>query len=133
MQLQPYEDELKALDVQVAVVTFANQERAELYVKETSLSWPLLLDEDRNLYQAYGMESAGWGRLAGPASMWTYLKLVAKGRKIKSPTEDVHQLGGDILIDPEGIVRLHHTSDNPADRPEVETLLEIVRKQKTAS
>ena len=45
------------------------------------------------------------------------------------PTDDVYQLGGDVLIDPEGTIRLHHVSRIPIDRPSVESLLEVVRRQ----
>jgi hypothetical protein len=36
-------------------------------------------------------------------------------------------LVGDVLIDPEGIVRVHHVGTGPADRPSVSSLPEIVR------
>lgn len=60
--------------------------------------------------------------------MKTYLYLVfGKGRKVKRPTSsDFRQLGGDVLVDPEGIVQLHYLSDNPADRPSVEQLIAMI-------
>ena len=36
---------------------------------------------------------------------------------------DIFQRGGDVLIDPTGIVALHHVGNGPADRPPVETIL----------
>ena len=43
------------------------------------------------------------------------------------PAGDVYQLGGDVLIDSSGSIRLHHVTRIPVDRPEVESILEIVR------
>ena len=102
---------------------------AEAYVRETELTWPLLVDNALSLYTAYGMERGGWWDIWGPASWGAYAKLLARGQKLKAPAGDVHQLGGDVLIDPQGIVRLHHIGNGPADRPAVERLLEVVRQQ----
>ncbi|HSH13152.1 MAG TPA: SelL-related redox protein, partial [Desulfurivibrionaceae bacterium] len=38
----------------------------------------------------------------------------------------IHQRGGDVLIDPNGMVRLHHIGKGPADRPRVEDILRLV-------
>ena len=35
---------------------------------------------------------------------------------------------GDVLIDPEGVVRLHYISEGPHDRPSVQTLLSVIEK-----
>lgn len=43
------------------------------------------------------------------------------------PWAQVGQRGGDVLIDPAGIVRVHHVGDGPADRPSVESLLAAIR------
>ncbi len=50
-----------------------------------------------------------------------------QGRRLHRSDGDVNQLGGDVLIDPTGIVRLHHVGSGPADRPSVSSLLELVR------
>jgi hypothetical protein len=55
------------------------------------------------------------------------MKLLLRGRKVRRPSGDVYQLGGDVLIDPSGIVRLHHVGSGPADRPTVHSLLQAVR------
>ena len=98
-----------------------------MYVKQRKLEWPLLLDRDRSLYKAYGMHRGGWTKVLGPAAMLTYFKLILKGRMPRMSHDDVWQLGGDVIIDPEGVVRLHHVSKTPADRPSVESLLEVVQ------
>ncbi len=123
------EEELKALGVQVAVVTFQGGFLVDAYVRETELRWPILLDESLELYRSYGMERGRWQDIWGPASWWIYLKLLARGRRLRRPAADVYQLGGDILIDPDGIIRLHHVGKGPADRPAVDSLLEVIRQR----
>lgn len=120
------EDELAARNVKVAVVTFENDFFARQYVAETSLAWPLLVDAKRELYRGYGMLAASFWDLWGPATWWAYLKALAGGQTLKRATGDVTQRGGDVLIDPAGLVRLHHVGDGPADRPAVTAILSRV-------
>ncbi len=125
-QLRQYEQQLEATDASVCIVTFETPQRAIAYARETELPWPLLIDENRVLYEAFGMRRGRRWNLYGPASIWAYLKLFARGRRLRKPHDDIYQLGGDVLIDPEGIVRLHYMGVGPADRPKVSTLLDRV-------
>jgi len=121
--LRQHETEFKQLDVNIVVVTFEAGPVAETYVRQTGLSWPLLVDETRSLYAAYGSD---W-EIFGPSSVWVYAKLLARGRKLHKTSGDVRQLGGDVLIDPNGMVRLHHVGSGPAYRPAISLLLETIR------
>lgn len=109
------------------VVTFEAGPLVLAYVKQAGLQWPLLIDESRSLYAAYGMRDGRWRDIFGWSSWRIYMKLLLRGRKLRRPSGDVHQLGGDVLIDPSGIVRLHHVGSGPADRPSVQSLLQAVR------
>lgn len=97
------------------------------YVRDTGLTWPLLVDESRLLYAAYGMDRGGWWDIFGPQSWWAYCKLLFRGRRLQRSGSDVRQLGGDVLVDPQGKVRVHHVGSGPADRPSVTSLLDAVR------
>ena len=131
-QLRQREEDLQALGIDVAVVTFQSSPIAENYVRETKLDWPILIDESLALYSAYGMHHGRVWDVWGPATIGVYFKLMFKGRMPRKPAGDVNQLGGDVLIDPQGIVRLHHIGTGPADRPEIESMLEIVRGERPA-
>lgn len=109
------------------MVTFELGFLAQAYVRETQLAWPLLVDDSRALYAAYGMDRGGWWAVWGPASWWAYAKLLARGYRMRGSEGDVNQLGGNVLIDPAGVVRLLHVGSGPADRPSVASLLEAVR------
>jgi hypothetical protein len=107
----------------VAVVTFEAAPRAQAYAAETSLAWPILLDHDRALYRRYGMSRGRLADIWGPATLWAYAKELAHGNLPRWSGADPRQLGGDVLIDPEGIVRLHHVGSGPADRPPIAAIL----------
>lgn len=109
--------------MQVIVVTF-EQPRAD-----EDTPFPYLVDAERELYHYFGMLKAGFWDLWGPRTLWAYLLLVLKGRKILASRSDVHQRGGNVLIDPLGRVRFHHIGGGPADRPEIEAIVELVEKR----
>ena len=116
------------LDVHVLVITFQGGPLVEAYARETQLPWPILIDGSRRLYRAYGMEHGRWRNLIGPAAIGAYARLMLRGRLPRSPQgADVKQLGGDVIIDPNGIVRYHHIGSGPADRPDVGELLTVAR------
>ena len=122
-QLRQHESELEEQDVQVKVVTFDADFMALAYLRETNLKWPILLDSQQSVYADYGFQRASWWALYNPLSIWGYLKLVFRGTFPGQPGSDWQQLGGDVVIDPAGNIRLHHISSNPHDRPSIESLL----------
>jgi len=121
--LREHDGEFRRRNVIIVIVTFDNDFFARGYVEETSLDWPLLIDESRETYANYGMLKASFLDIWGPKSWRAYLKEVLKGRLPKMSHGDIFQRGGDLLIDPDGIVRLHHVVAGPADRPDVATIL----------
>lgn len=108
------------------MVTFESGFLARGYIDEMGLEWPLLVDEKREIYRAYGMLDAGFWDIWGPSTWLAYGKELLRGRLPKRSSGDIRQRGGDVLIDPEGIVRLHHVGIGPADRPEVDAILKAV-------
>ena len=125
MRLQ--EETFDELNVKIKVVTFDADFMALAYIKATNLPWPLLQDSEQELYNAYGMTRGTWWDIYNPVSIWNYLKLIFAGRRPGKPGKDWRQLGGDVLIDPQGMIRLHYVSADPHDRPEVGSIIELVR------
>ncbi len=109
------------------MVTFEAGYFAKQYVQETGISWPLLIDERRELYASYGMLEASFWDIWGPKTWWAYFKELLAGNLPGKSAGDVSQRGGDVLIDPDGIVRFHHIGIGPADRPSIESILEHVK------
>lgn len=123
MQLQQSEHAFKELETEIVIVTFEAALLARAYIDETKVQWPVLIDETRQVYRGYGMLSGTFLNVWGPRTWWAYLTELAAGRLPKWSRADPLQLGGDVLIDPMGIVRFHHVGTGPADRPSVATLL----------
>ena len=117
---------LDAADVRIAVVTFERGALARAYIEETRLPFPVLVDDTRALYEAYGMLRGTWFGIWGPRTWWAYANELWNGQRPLTDREpsDLHQLGGDVLIDPGGILRLVHVGSGPGDRPSITRLLD---------
>ena len=121
--MQQAREELDRLEVRTVVVTFEGREQARKYLDETGLIWPLLVDTERRLYRAYDMRAARLRHLWGFATMRAYGREAIHGRFPRLPVADTAQQGGNVLIDPDSVVRLHRVGNGPADRPSVATVL----------
>lgn len=126
-QLRQVETELESLGARVVIVTFEADWVVRAYVKQMQLTWPILSDPDRQLYRAYGIDNARWRDLLGPATLRSYARLMARGKRPRWSGANVSQRGGDVVIDPNGIVRLVYVGTGPADRPSVPSLLTCMR------
>lgn len=127
--LATHQAEIAALGVDVLAVTFEDVDRARRYHAETKMPWPLVVDADRAVYRAYGMTTGTWRELYGPRAIWHYLTVLLRGTRVRWPTGDTSQLGGDVLVDPQGIVRFEQVAA-PGGRPTFETLAGTVREGK---
>ena len=110
----------------VKIVTFDSTKLACDYRKNFDLDWPLLLDPEFELYRAYTMEKASWWALASPPRIIRYLVDIFSTGVPGKQGKDIRQLGGNIVIDPQGIVRLFHPSQNPHDRPSANEIVNLV-------
>lgn len=113
--------------MRIAVVTFDRGPLAQAYVESTGCPFPLLVDEERRLYHAYGMLRGRWQDMWGFGTWRAYAREFWLGRLPNLPARgtDTFQLGGDVLIDPDGRVRHVHVGRGPGDRPSIETLLNV--------
>jgi len=127
--LREKKEELAEHEISVLVVTFQQLEFAKKYVTDTGLEFPLLIDTERTLYNAYDMPRGSMWRILNPFLWGTYLRLMKKD-KAQKPTDDIYQLGGDILISPEQKIALNFVSHDPVDRPSIDSILEKVDEAK---
>jgi hypothetical protein len=121
--LQQARPHLTDLGVRVVVVTFEGPQAAAAYVAETAVDWPVLVDDERSLYRAYGLQRAKLRHLIGPTTLIAYAREALRGTFPRRPTGDTMQQGGDVLIDPSGVVRFHDIGAGSGYRPTLERIL----------
>lgn len=119
--------EFQAAKTNVVTISFGTAYWAQLWLQETQSPFPLLLDPGREAYRAYHLQSSRWRAYSLP-NLWYYAKAILRGRKLLGKRGDVDQLGGDFIIDSDGLIRFAHPSRQPTDRPEIAQLLAILRR-----
>jgi peroxiredoxin len=125
-------DEFDRRGVAIVVISFAEPERLAPYQEHHHWPFVMLADPKRIAYQAFALKRLSWFRVFSPSTLWLYLRLLREGKKLQSyGKDDYYQAGGDFLIDREGNILFAHRSQDPADRPSIEKLLEAI--DRTAS
>lgn len=112
----------------VVLVTFAGPRVLRGYRGRLGLPYPVVTDESRAVYRAYGLGRGPWWRVWGPATWRAYARLVRRGGRVRRPTEDTLQLGGDFVVGPDGRLAYAYRSRGPDDRPPVDVVVEAVRR-----
>jgi hypothetical protein len=85
-----------------------------------------LADPGRKVYHAYGLGQNSVFKIYGPGIMTQYLRWAIQGKKIRLPTEDTLQMGGDFVINRAGRLTFSHLGRDQADRPPVANLLKAL-------
>jgi peroxiredoxin len=126
-QLRPYADTITSLNSSVVLISFGTEAGARTWLKEVDQPFTLLLDPDRAAYHAYELE---WSLLRSWNfnTFWQYIRLLHSGRRWRGIQGDSGQLGGDFIVDAQGVVRLAYRSQDPTDRPPVATLLTVLKQ-----
>jgi hypothetical protein len=110
---------------QVVLVGLGTTDRAEAFKKQFSLSFPIICDPEKKLYQAYGLGRGSVVRMASPTFLLKGLKTLSQGHTPGIPRDDIMQMPGVFLIDTSGNTRYSHYSKDPSDNPSIETLLAL--------
>ncbi len=115
-------------DTAVALITFTDPDNLVEYSARTRFPFPILTDPDRRSYAAYGLGRGSIGRVWGPAAARRYLQIFREGGigGLARPIEDTLQLGGDFVIDPQGLLAYGYWGAGPDDRPSVDELVAAV-------
>lgn len=88
-----------------------------------------MCDTKRNLYEVFQLASSVKNSWGIKLQIW-YAEQLCLGRKLHPMAEgdDPQQLGGDVIINCEGIITMIHRSKFPTDRPSVQKILSVVKK-----
>lgn len=124
-QLCLHSKKLFELNTKVLIVSFGTTLGAQKWLEETCAIFELLLDSDRKAYDAYGFEYSLF-RSWGVKTIMNYVRLLLQGAKWRGIQGDSGQLGGDVIIDKHGVIKMIYRSHDPTDRPQIEHLLDML-------
>lgn len=79
--------------------------------------FPVLVDQDRREYRAWGLVRAPWWRIWLDPAVWRqYAELLTGGERFRQAGRDPRQLGGDFVVGPGGRV-VYSRPQTRDDRP----------------
>lgn len=113
-------------DATVAAVTFGSARAAADYHEWLGAPFPVLRDRHREAYRRLGFDRGATRAIYRWATLRRYLTLLLRGRRLRKPTEDTHQLGGDVVIGPDGRITYLRRQVAPDDRPDIDELIRAV-------
>ena len=120
MKVLHHRERIDAAGATVVAVGFDSPGRM---LRGIDFPWPVLVDGDRVAYREYGLGRAPLSYALSLGWLPGYLRKLASGDPLKRPGLDVMQLGGDFVIDREGVVALAHPSKHFEDREPVGALV----------
>ncbi len=126
-QLREHQEELDQSRAVVLGVSFEEPSVITRFTEGESLPYPILSDPERRAYRAFGLERGGTSQVWSPNALRTYARGLLRGRLPHLPRADIAQLGGDFVLDGLGRVVYEYRSEESADRPAIDTLLDAVR------
>jgi prostamide/prostaglandin F2alpha synthase len=115
--------------VRVVVVGQGRPEQAARFRDSHNLDLEMLVDARRQAYKAAGTKVATFNELLGPRVVAKGMRRalasgVRQGRTVGHPA----QLGGVLLVMPDGSIPYSHLSDDASDNPANEEVLEAVHR-----
>ena len=122
-------DELEAAGTSLVLIGQLTPCHAAHFRRRQNIELTVLADEHRQSYETAGAKIATVGELLGP-------KVMAKGIAVSRKTGQVQgrtvghaaQLGGAMLIEPDGTVAWSHMSEDAGDNASPEEILAAARK-----
>ena len=129
MQLHRDREKFEQAGVRLVVVGQGRPEQAEHFMKTQRVQLDMLVDTRREAYRAAGAKVGTFNELLGP-------RVVAKGVR-RAAASRVHQgrtvghpaqLGGVLLVMPDGSIPYSHLSEDASDIPPNDEVLAAVRE-----
>jgi hypothetical protein len=113
-------------DATVALVLFAPPTELARYRAHFDLPFPVLSDEPLRWYRYFGFGRGSYRAVYGVGTLRMYGRLLRSGRRLQRPTQDVRQLGGDLVLGRDGRVAHVFRPGSPDARPTVDELVRTV-------
>jgi peroxiredoxin len=128
MQLHRIRKEFQDADTSLMLIGQATPRDAAQFRRRYGIQVPVLADEDRVSYQAVGAKRAGMAELVGPKVLAKGAVTGVKHRVVQGRTVgDSAQLGGAVVVLPDGRISWSHLSAEAGDDPSPEEILAAAR------
>jgi prostamide/prostaglandin F2alpha synthase len=130
VQLHRAREKFDQAGVELVLIGQATPRHAAHFRRRQGIELPVLADKERESYKAAGAKVATVGELLGPASATKGITTALRsGGRIRQGRTIGHnaQLGGSIVIKPDGTVAWSHMSEHAGDNASAEELLKAAK------
>ncbi len=129
MQLHRARSEFEQAGARLVLIGQATPRQAAHFRRRQGIQLPVLADEDRVSYRAAGAKVGGVGDLLNPkvvvkGALTGLREKTIQGRTVGSP----NQLGGTLVIAPDGRITWSHMSKDAGDNATPEEILDAVSR-----
>lgn len=124
--MREYEAKIKAKGARLAAVGLGDPHYARAFREETGITFPLLIDEQREAYRTLGLKKASLLHLFRKDNALARKRAKAGGHRQHKLGKDPLQLGGSFVFGPGNVDRLTHISETFGDNANPESLLEAI-------
>jgi peroxiredoxin len=128
VQLHRARDDFRAAGANIVLIGQRTPEHAAEFRRKQGLDLTVLADKKRETYALAGTKVANLGELIGPKVVARSLVATAKTGKVQTKTDGhTAQLGGTLVVAPDGRVTWSHIAHDASDNASPEEILEAVR------
>lgn len=121
-------DQLEATDARLVLIGQATPRQAAHFRHRHGLSVSVLADEKRESYRTAGAKKANAKELVGPRMIARGALATVRTRQLQTRTVgDAAQLGGALVVIPDGTVIWSHMSEDASDDAQPDEILAALR------
>jgi alkyl-hydroperoxide reductase/thiol specific antioxidant family protein len=124
--LRAHEAEFRAKGAALAAVSLGDVQYAQIFRKETGITFPLLIDEKKTAYDALELKSANIFHLLKKENSVARAQAKAEGHQQHKLGRNPFQLGGSFVFGPGDVDRFGHFSETFGDNASVKDLLAAI-------
>jgi hypothetical protein len=121
--LRGHEAEFKQKGVRLAAIGLGDRTYAKFFREETGITFPLLIDEEREAYRVAGLGSASVLHLLRSDNATARKRARAAGHRQHKLGKNPFQLGGSFVFAPGNRDLFAHVSKTFGDNPSITELL----------
>lgn len=124
--MRDHYQEFRDKGAEVVAIGMGWPEAAADFRDEYRIPFPILVDHTKDTYRALGFQRASLLEIYKLNVIFKGAIEVMTGNRLRQAKQDWHMLGGAVVVERGGDVKLVHRSKDPADMLPVEDLLDAV-------
>jgi alkyl hydroperoxide reductase subunit AhpC len=122
-QLRRNKKNIEKAGAQVVLVGMGTPSESAEFAAKFNVPFPIVADPEKKLYRKFELKQMSTLGFFSPSVALKGVAAIVGGNGIGRPQGDVRQLPGVFIINTAGQIVFSHFSGNPADHPDLKTIL----------